>query len=93
MRANTKIIMIIVIVGFVGMIVFGWGMDITDRGSGSQAGIIGKINGEKITYEVYNSYIQTRRESLGDRQAVKECRRRTHCHQHIHIGTLVAKSL
>lgn len=70
MRANTKIIMIIVIIGFVGMIVFGWGMDITDRRSGSQAGIIGKINGEKITYEVYNSYIQTRRESLGDRQAV-----------------------
>jgi len=69
MRANTKIIMIIVIVGFVGMIVFGWGMDITDRRSGSQAGIIGKINGEKITYEMYNSYLQNRRESLGDRQA------------------------
>ena len=70
MRANTKIIMIIVIIGFVGMIVVGWGMDITDRRSGSQTGIIGKINGEKITYEVYNSYLQTRRESLGDRQAV-----------------------
>ena len=70
MRANTKIIMVIVIVGFVGMIVLGWGMDITDRRSSFESGVIGKINGEKITYELYNNYLQNRRQSLGDRQSM-----------------------
>ena len=60
--------MIIVIVGFVGMIVLGWGMDITDRRTSVDQGVVARINGEKISYDLYNSYIQNRRQSLGNKQ-------------------------
>ena len=49
------------------MIVLGWGMDITGRRSGVETGIVGKVNGEKITYEMYNNYIQNRLENLRGR--------------------------
>ncbi|MFC1692356.1 peptidylprolyl isomerase [Candidatus Latescibacterota bacterium] len=62
LRSNTKWIMIIVVVSFVGMIIIGWGMDITGSRSGVQQGIVGMINSQKITYEVYNSYINDQRQ-------------------------------
>ena len=67
LRSSTKWIMIIVAVSFVGMMVFAWGMDITGRRS-SGAGIVGTINGKKITYDYYNALIQQRREMMGDTQ-------------------------
>jgi peptidyl-prolyl cis-trans isomerase D len=54
LRANTKWIMLITALAFVGLMVFEWGMDASGR-SGAQAagGEIGRVNGESITYEEY----------------------------------------
>lgn len=67
LRSSTKWIMITVSVCFVGMMVFAWGMDITGR-RGSRAGIVGIINGKKITYDYFNALIQQRREAMGEEQ-------------------------
>lgn len=53
MRDNMKVIMIITSATFVGLMVFGWGMDITGRGSGP--GTLGKVNGDEITYDEFNT--------------------------------------
>ena len=51
MRDNMKWIMMITAIAFVGLMVFGWGMDITGRTSaGTTGGEIGKVNGESVTY-------------------------------------------
>ena len=53
LRQNMKIVMWIVIIGFVGTIVFVWGMDVTGRrrggrNTGAQNEAIGYVNGKKI---------------------------------------------
>jgi peptidyl-prolyl cis-trans isomerase D len=53
MRANTKWIMLITALAFVGLMVFEWGMDITGR-SGLGVGEIGKVNGEPVSYDDFN---------------------------------------
>lgn len=79
MRTNTKLIMIIVIIGFVGMIVFQWGMDIGDRRQGVQAGVIGKINDVEIEYDYYNQLIRNQQEMLGtDQRMTLDQSRRIH---------------
>ena len=59
MRDNVKWIMALTAVTFVGLMVFGWGMDITGR-SGAQAtgGEIGRVNGEPVTYQEWQSVLQ-----------------------------------
>ncbi len=57
MRDNMKVIMIITSATFVGLMVFGWGMDITGRGS-SGPGSLGKVNGVPITYEEWRATYQ-----------------------------------
>ena len=56
MRDNVKWIMALTAITFVGLMVFGWGMDITGR-SGTQAtgGEIGRVNGDPITYEEWSN--------------------------------------
>ncbi len=54
MRDNMKVIMIITSVAFVGLMVFGWGMDIAGRGKGGP-GVLGKVNGLPVSYEEFNS--------------------------------------
>jgi hypothetical protein len=71
LRTTTKSIMIIVAVCFVLMMVFAWGMDITGRrtrGGMTQAGVVGTINGKKVTYDFYNALYQQRREAMGEEQ-------------------------
>ena len=53
MRENTKWIMLVTALAFVGLMVFQWGMDITGR-SGLSVGEIGSVNGEPVSYEEYN---------------------------------------
>ena len=50
LRDNTKIIIWIVIIFFVGLMIFAWGMDITgSRGGGKSTGnIVGSVNGRDI---------------------------------------------
>lgn len=54
MRDNTKWIMLITALAFVGLMVFDWGMDITGR-SGIGVNEIGKVNGDGVSYDAYNA--------------------------------------
>jgi parvulin-like peptidyl-prolyl isomerase len=47
MREYTKTILIILVLTFIGTIIFDWGMNITGLRTGQ--GVIGKVNGEEIT--------------------------------------------
>ena len=53
MRDNTKWIMLVTAIAFVGLMVFQWGMDITGQG-GMSVGEIGKVNGTSIMYDDFN---------------------------------------
>ncbi len=66
MRENTKWIMLATAIAFVALMVFEWGMDASGR-SGAQmsGGEAGRVNGESISFEVYNAAYR----SLYDRQA------------------------
>ncbi len=57
MRDNMKVIMIITSAAFVGLMVFGWGMDIAGRGN-SGPGSLGKVNGTPVTYEEWRATYQ-----------------------------------
>lgn len=49
-----KTVMWIALAGFVGFIIFQWGMDITGSGGGGRyAGVIGVVNGEEIKWEQF----------------------------------------
>ena len=55
MRENTKWIMGLTALAFVGLMVFEWGMDLSGRSSAQlSGGEIGRVNGQPITYEEYN---------------------------------------
>lgn len=53
MRRNTKIIMLVVAIAFVGLMVFQWGMDISGRSSPQAVGEIGEVNGTGISYQLW----------------------------------------
>jgi len=57
MRENTKWIMLITAVAFVALMVFQWGMDITGQ-SGGGLGQIGRVNGDPVMLEAYNSTLR-----------------------------------
>ena len=56
--------MIVVTVFFVAMMVFDWGMDVTGKRRGVQAGIVGVVNKTKIKYEEFDSLVRNQRESM-----------------------------
>jgi hypothetical protein len=50
-----KWIMALTAVTFVGLMVFGWGMDLTGRtGSDATGGELGRVNGDPITYQEWS---------------------------------------
>ncbi|MBN1826209.1 MAG: peptidyl-prolyl cis-trans isomerase [Candidatus Eisenbacteria bacterium] len=53
MRENTKIVLWIVIAAFVGLIFAVWGMDLQSPQKGAQSGVIGKVNGRKLSARLY----------------------------------------
>lgn len=58
---------------FVGLIFLGWGMDITGKRSGRfERGIIGRVNGEPISYYEYENEINRLYESEKAREGVSE---------------------
>ncbi|MFH1312846.1 MAG: peptidyl-prolyl cis-trans isomerase [Candidatus Eisenbacteria bacterium] len=75
LRQNTKIILWLVIVAFVGLIFVVWGMNLKKSG-GPEAGYIGKIGHERITVEEYRSEVMNQRaayyESQGQRPGMQE---------------------
>ncbi len=54
MRRNTKIIMLVVAIAFVGLMVFQWGMDISGRSSPQASGEVGRVNGMSISYQIWS---------------------------------------
>lgn len=60
MRQNTKIILWIVIVAFVGLIFVVWGMNLS-RSGGLEAGIVGRVAGERITADEYRNELANQR--------------------------------
>ena len=58
LRENTKIVMIIVALAFVGLMVFEWGMDISGQNSGLQTGELGRVNGQTVAYQDYTNAYQ-----------------------------------
>ena len=60
MRQNTKMILWIVIVAFIGLIVVAWGMNYKRTG-GAEAGIIGRIDGQRVTVEEYRNELANQR--------------------------------
>lgn len=58
MRENTKWIMLVTALAFVGLMVFQWGMDITGQ-SGLSIGEIGSVNGTPVPYETWNETYQS----------------------------------
>jgi peptidyl-prolyl cis-trans isomerase D len=78
LRQNTKMILWVVIVAFVGLIFVVWGMNLRKSG-GPEAGFIGRIGRDRITVEEYRNEVTNQRaayyESQGQRpglQAEKE---------------------
>ena len=67
MRENTKWIMLITAFAFVALMVFEWGMDITGR-SGAGYGEIGQVNGQPITYEMYQATYRNLQDQVSRRQ-------------------------
>lgn len=58
MRENTKWIMLITALAFVGLMVFQWGMDLTGRSSAQlSGGEIGRVNGEPIPSQEYQAVL------------------------------------
>ena len=68
MRENTKWIMLVTAIAFVGLMVFQWGMDITGR-SGLSIAEIGSVNGTPVLYDAFN---QTYRSLFDQVQASQE---------------------
>ena len=57
MRRLTKQIMWVVVVAFVGTIIFAWGMNVTGRRQGG-SDTIGVINGQKISFQQFYRLFQ-----------------------------------
>lgn len=53
MRRNTKIIMLVVALAFVGLMVFQWGMDISGQSNPANLGEVGSVNGQEISVQVW----------------------------------------
>ena len=63
MRENTKWIMLVTAIAFVGLMVFEWGMDITGQ-SGGGLGEIGRVNGTPVTYDLYQATLRNLSDQL-----------------------------
>ncbi|MCK5651065.1 MAG: SurA N-terminal domain-containing protein, partial [Gemmatimonadetes bacterium] len=68
MRENTKWIMLVTAIAFVGLMVFEWGMDITGQ-SGGGLGEIGRVNGTPVTYDLYQATLRNLSDQLQATQA------------------------
>lgn len=56
LRESAKIMLIILVISFVGLIVFEWGMDVT--GLSTQSNVMGEVNGQKIMADQYYQNIR-----------------------------------
>lgn len=74
LRNNTKIIILILVVAFVGTIIFAWGMDFTGSPSGAGGApqnVVGSVNGKEIPLANFNmaadQFIENERKKTPDK--------------------------
>ncbi len=68
LRTNTKVVLWIVVVGFIGFIFAGWGRGLqSSRGGAPERGVIGAVDGVKITYRSFNEELSNRLRSYAER--------------------------
>ena len=54
MREHTKWVMILIVISFVGLMVFEWGMDMSGRSTAqASGGVIGEVDGSPVSYEAF----------------------------------------
>jgi len=58
MRQQTHIVLWLLVFAFVGTIIFDWGMDLVGMKSPVQKGVLGKVNGQEITYQAFFQQMQ-----------------------------------
>ena len=71
MRDNMPYIIVFLIIAFVGLIVFEWGMSYTGLKGGDSV-VFGKVNGEEITYQEYEKVLQQQLETMRQQNGNKD---------------------
>ncbi len=71
MRDNMPYIIVFLIIAFVGLIVFEWGMSYTGSRGGDRS-VFGKVNGEEITYQQYEQALQQQLETMRQQNGGKD---------------------
>jgi len=66
MRGQMKAILWILVIAFLGTIVFSWGMG-GFKDSGTRSGIIGKVNKTDIKYETYENLVRRKQQEKSDK--------------------------
>jgi len=69
MRANAKWVMGILVAAFVGWMIYGVGMGITNKGQPTTTNAIAKVNGEKIDYQTYLQALENEQQQERDQGA------------------------
>ncbi|MFC1799623.1 peptidyl-prolyl cis-trans isomerase [Candidatus Eisenbacteria bacterium] len=54
MRKNTKVVLWVVVVGFVGFMFYNWGMNQVNTG-GAEPGVVGKVGDERISWDEFRT--------------------------------------
>ncbi|MGB5107555.1 MAG: peptidylprolyl isomerase [Candidatus Zixiibacteriota bacterium] len=72
LRDNTKVIIWIIVIAFVGTIIFAWGMDLSGGSGGGNAGnVVGKVNGREIPLanfgQAADQWIENQRQQTPDK--------------------------
>ncbi|MCG8608794.1 peptidylprolyl isomerase [bacterium] len=65
MREYTKVVLIILVLAFVGTIIFDWGMDVT--GLQTRQGVIGEVNGSEISAKQFDDAFARELQAYRDR--------------------------
>ncbi|MCX6157954.1 MAG: peptidylprolyl isomerase [Ignavibacteriota bacterium] len=71
MRDSMPYIIVFLIIAFVGLIVFEWGMNYLGMRGGDRT-VFGKVNGEEITYQEYEKMLQQQLENMRQQSGGKD---------------------
>ena len=72
LRANTRIILWIVVIGFIGFIFAGWGRGLQNVRRGPERGVIGRVDGVVITYREFSDALRQRLSSYAEQAGSRD---------------------